>query len=101
MPQFETVSPKRGRSVNMQVKPELSPEEMMALPKDAVIVQMDRRYTLRAYRLWPVAEFKQKILPIPFEVEDVGERPLPLWKTTPTQLTDEDQPRGELFDPTS
>jgi len=89
----------RGRSVNMQVKPELSPEEMLALPKDEVILQMDRRYKLKAYRLWPVADFQANSIPVPFEVEGEGQRPLPLWKSNPTPpRTTNNAP--ELFDPT-
>ena len=68
-----------SRSVNWQIRPALTVEELFALDKEAVIVRYDRKYVLKAYRLWPVPQFAK--LPQPaYEFEQaVGQRPQPHW----------------------
>ena len=75
----------KGRSVSLRLVPALAPEEMSALPPDAVIVQMDRRHLVQAYRLWPVSDLAD-LPPLPYQIESTAVRPAPHWKASDRPL---------------
>ncbi|MEM7801936.1 MAG: type IV secretory system conjugative DNA transfer family protein [Chloroflexota bacterium] len=90
----------KGRSVSLQYRPALTPEEMVALPKDHVICQIDRRHVIRAYRLWPVPEFRN-IVPPPYEIEvDATRAPAPWGPSFAAPVVRPDDVEEAFFDPT-
>ncbi|MEM9774469.1 MAG: hypothetical protein AAF902_07820, partial [Chloroflexota bacterium] len=67
-----------GRAISLDYRPALAPEEMTGLDEDEVIVQINRQYVTRAYRLWPVPRFKN-LEPPPGAIEGMPARPQPHW----------------------
>lgn len=76
-----------GRGISLDYRPALAPEEMMALNKDEVIVQIDRQYVTRAYRLWPVPKFKS-IEPPSGQIEGSPARPVPHWGQSGSEVVE-------------
>ena len=69
----------QSQSLSMRQVPIYTANEMMALDKERVIVRLDRRYVMQAYRLWPVPQLAQLPPPVVTIHAQRGGNPPKLW----------------------